>query len=180
MNKNIIFSLCLFPLTNIGMFLFCGDAFKFDSALILMLKQLIIYLLIAFAEELFFRGLVLNELVFSYNWQPSKASFIISILFGLLHLLNVNSYASWAYALIQSICAFGVSFNLSAIFVKTKSLWWCVCIHALTNISSILSNCTSNEQPLVLSNGESMIFLLMSFVYLFNGIKILDDTIGGK
>jgi membrane protease YdiL (CAAX protease family) len=130
---------------------------------------------ISCAEELFFRGFVLRELLFNYVWQPIRASLIVSFLFGVLHLLNVNSYATWGYAIVQSICAFAISFNLCAIFIETKSLLWCVLIHALINITSIGLEYCANGQQLSLSNFESIIFLSVSSIYLISGIKMLNN-----
>ena len=142
-----------------------------------MIREFVRLSFAAVAEELFFRGLVLRELVFSYRWQSIRVSLIVSLVFGVLHLLNVNSYATWSYAIVQSICAFAVSFNLCAIFIKTKSLLWCVIIHALINITSIGVDCGVNRQHLLLSNLESIIFLSVSFIYLVNSIKMLNSEI---
>ena len=116
-----------------------------------------------------------TKLVFSFNWQPVRASSIVSIAFGILHLLNVNSYATWNYAIVQSICALAVSFNLCAIFINTKRLLWCVGVHAMINITSIGLECSAVGQQLALSNIESIIFLSVSFIYLVNGIKMLNN-----
>ena len=114
-------------------------------------------------------------MVFTYNWQPVSASFIVSTVFGILHLFNVNSYATWNYAIVQSICAFAVSFNLCAVFINTKRLLWCVVIHAMINITSIGLECSVDGQRLLLSNLESIIFLSVSFIYLVSGIKMLNN-----
>jgi hypothetical protein len=82
---------------------------------------------------------------------------------------------------VQGICAFAVSFNLCAIFIKTKSLLWCVIIHDLINITSIGVDWSAIGQPLRMSNAESIVFLSVSFIYLVNGIKMLNsEMVEGK
>ena len=174
-DKYILLSILLFPLVNIGWLLFGGSVVEIEYNSEFLAKQIAICLFVGLAEELFFRGLVLRELVFGYNWRHFLASVVVSFVFGVLHLLNVNSYATWNYAIMQSICAFKISFNLCAIFIKTKKLIWCVLIHSLINITSIGVGCSANGKQLVLSNIESIIFLSVSFIYLVNGIKMLNN-----
>ena len=174
LNKTIFSSILLFPLVNV-IFVLCNGNVLELLELNFVVKKLTICLGVAIAEELFFRGLVLRELVFGYNWRYVRASVVVSLIFGVLHLLNVNSYATWSYAIVQSICAFAVSFNLCAIFIKTKSLLWCVIIHALINITSIGLEYCANGQQLPLSNFDSVLFLSVSFIYLISGIKMLND-----
>ena len=171
--KDILLSMLLFPLSNVFLFLISDNVFEKD--LTFFVRKLVICLSVAIAEELFFRGLLLREMVFSYNWQPVRASLIVSVLFGVLHLLNVNSYVMWSYALVQSICAFAVSVNICAVFINTKSLLWCIAIHTMINITSIGWECSTNGKQLVLSNIESIIFLSVSFIYLVNGMKMLNN-----
>ena len=177
LSKYILLSILLFPLVNIGLRLFGSNVVEVGCNLEFWVKQIAICLLVAIAEELFFRGFILLELVFNYNWLPVRASVLVSLVFGILHLLNVNSYATWGYATVQSICAVAVSFNLCAIFIKTKSVLWCVIIHSLINITSMGKGANSIDGPLVLNNMEAIIFLLISFVYLLSGIKMLNNKI---
>ena len=175
LSRTIRLSILLFPLTNVVICLFYGAINALDLDSFVLFKQFLFCFSVAIAEELFFRGLLLRELVFSYNWQPVRASLIVSSLFGVLHLLNVNSYATWNYAIVQSICAFAVSVNICAVFINTKRLLWCVVIHMMINITSIGWECSANGKQLVLSNIESIIFLSVSFIYLVNGIKMLNN-----
>ena len=171
----ILVSVLLLPFANIGMFLSEINDEIASIDLISFVQHLAICICVAVAEELLFRGLVLREMVFCYNLQPIRASLIVSIAFGILHLLNVNSYATWGYAIVQSICAFAVSFNICAVFINTKSLLWCIAIHAMINITSIGFEGSTKGQQLLLSNLESIIFLSVSFIYLMIGIKMLNN-----
>ena len=165
----------LFPITNILVAFIKNDGLLFGLTEILNFWNVVTILFVAVAEELFFRGFILQELIFSYNWRHVRASVVVSFIFGGLHLLNVNSYATWSYAIVQSICAFAVSFNLCAIFIKTKSLLWCVIIHTLINITSTGLEYCADGQRLPLSNFESIIFLSVSFIYFIIGMKMLNS-----
>ena len=174
-NKSRLLSLLLFPLTNIVLFVFNNGGAYLDCSCIFIIETIAINFAIALAEELFFRGLLLREMVFGFEIRPMIASVVVSIAFGVMHLLNVNSYATWNYAILQSICAFAVSINLSAIFIKSKSLLWCVAVHGLINMTSV--GLEFNNERFVLGNIEYVIFLLVSFIYLIYGVKMLNDEV---
>lgn len=177
--KYIWLVMALLPLTNVGLFICNGNIAFADYSWYFFLQQFAICIAVALAEELFFRGLLLRELVFNYKWRAIKASLLVSLAFGFLHLVNVNSYATLGYAIVQSVCAFAVSFNLSAIFIRTQSLWICVLVHALINITSIGLDIGNHDAQLFLSSEEAIIFLLVSFTYLVCGIKMLNHMAEG-
>lgn len=173
--KNIGLSVLLFPLVNIALSVFGSRGNGLEYAWHFLIEQLAICIAVAFAEELFFRGLLLRELVFSFKVRTIVASLLVSFVFGILHLVNVNSYATWCYAIVQSLCAFAFSFNLSAIFVSTQKLWICVLIHALINITSIGVENSNQIAKLTVGIEETIIFLLVSFIYLVSGVKMLNQ-----
>lgn len=174
-NKSILLSLFLFPLTNIVLFIFNNLEAGLDCSWFFIVELITINFAVAIAEELFFRGLLLREMVFGSEIRPMIASVVVSIAFGVMHLLNVNSYATWNYVLVQSICAFAVSINLSAIFIKSESLLCCIAVHSLINITSV--GLEFNNERFVLGNIEYVIFLLVSFIYLIEGVKMLNDEV---
>jgi len=177
--KYIWLSVLLFPLANVGLLICNGNIAFAEYSWCFLLQQLAICIAVASAEELFFRGLLLRELIFHYKWRASTASLLVSLAFGVLHLVNVNSYASLGYAIVQSVCAFAVSFNLSAIFIRTQRLWICVLIHALINITSIGLDIGTQTAQLFLSSEEEIVFLFVSFIYLVCGIKMLNNMAEG-
>ena len=112
----------------------------------------------------------MSELLFSFQVKPILAGIIVSALFGALHLLNTFSYATLHYAIVQSLCAFAMSFNLSAIYYKFKSIVPCIIIHALINITSIgLGN---GVEKLSLNIFEVAMFLIVAILYLFHGYRL--------
>lgn len=170
--KSILPALLLFPVVNLGLtFLKYSTgviAIKFDAYC--FFKELALLIFVAVAEELFFRGLVFREIVFGYKYNPVLSAIVVSALFGAPHLLNTFSYATLHYAIVQTLCAFAISFNLSAIYYRFKSIVSCVVIHALINITSIgLGN---GVEKLSLNSFEVAMFLIVAVLYLFHGYRL--------
>lgn len=171
-DKSILPVLLLFPVVNLGItfWKYSSGNIATNIDAVLFLKEVALLIIVAIAEELFFRGLVFRELVFSFKYKPVLSAIVVSSLFGVLHLLNIFSYASLHYAIVQSMCAFAISFNLSAIYYKFKSIVPCVVIHAVINITSI--GLGSGLEKLSLNSFEATVFLTVAVLYLVHGYKL--------
>lgn len=170
-DKIIFFQLLLFPLANIGL---ATWNLRLESTVanietFFLLKEVALLIFVAIAEELFFRGLLLRELIFSYKYKSITSAVLVSALFGTLHILNFFSYANFNYAILQGFCAFAVGFDLSAVYCKFKSVVPCILIHAIINVTSI--GLDSNTTKLVLTNFEVIVFLLVAVLYLLHGYR---------
>ena len=171
LDKSILPALLLFPMVNL-----CLTFWEYNSGnttvnidVSLFSEEAALLVFVAVAEELFFRGLLLRELIFGYKYKPITSAVFVSALFGIMHIFNVFSYASFYYAILQGFCAFAVGFDLSAIYCKFKSVAPCIAVHALINVTSIgLDNSTTK---LALTNFESTVFLLVAVLYLLQGYK---------
>lgn len=171
-NKSILPALLMFPMVNLGLTFweYSNGNVAINIDFFLFLKEVAVVIFVAIAEELFFRGLVFRELVFCYKYKPVLAALGVSALFGTLHLLNIFSYATLYYSIVQSLCAFAISFNLSAVYYKLKSIVPCIVIHALINITSIgLGN---GVGKLSLNSFEVAMFLIVAVLYLFHGYRL--------
>ena len=175
LDKSIWPSLLLFPLANMGLFFFLsGNAASFANIdVFTIVKQLVLLILVAVAEELFFRDLLLRELLFSFQVKPILAGIIVSAVFGALHLMNVFSYASLTYAIVQGLCAFAVGFDLAAIYYRFKSVVPCILVHALINITSI--GLGDGTEKLVLTNVEVGILLFVAVLYFMHGYQMFNS-----
>ncbi len=172
LDKSILPALLLFPMVNL-----CLTFWEYTSGnttvnidVSLFLKEAALLILVAIAEELFFRGMLFHELVFSYNVKSTLAALGVSILFGALHLLNIFSYATLHYAIVQALCAFAISFNLSAIYYRFKSIVPCIVIHSLINITAI--GLDSGLVKLSLNSFEATVFLIVAVLYLVHGYRL--------
>ena len=86
----------------------------------LIIAIIYIGILPAFAEEMFFRGLILDG--FIKNYSKRKAIIISALLFGLIHL------NPW-----QFLSAFIMGLFTAWICIETGSIWLCIYIHLFNN-----------------------------------------------
>lgn len=106
----------------------------------LFIMSMIAYFLVGFSEELCFRGIVLKMWINQdreKNRSWIKPTLVISIVFGLVHLVNLSNglhFANIIYTLAQVLFAsmYGVIF--SGIMRKTNSVLCCGLIHGTINL----------------------------------------------
>lgn len=158
------FRMGLFPL--LALFLcFAGDIFLFFKFVNLLVSQdflnesklvfsgpfslllaLFFYTAVGFSEELCFRGILLKFWLLHFtenNKGRIKAAFLTSMLFGLVHLVNLSNglnAANVIYTLSQILFATMYGIFFTAIFYKTKSIWLCGLIHGMINFVGNISD----------------------------------------
>ena len=120
----------------------------------------------AVAEELFFRSFLQNYLRGKCGGREILSAFLVNILFAASHVMNLFSYATPVYAAVQTLCAFGVGFSLSAIYVRTGKIGICIFIHLLINLTGIFVGTS-------LSETEAALYLAVAFVYALHGFLFL-------
>jgi hypothetical protein len=90
-----------------------------------LLLSALIFTIVAFTEEIVFRGYILNNLMESFNkWI---ALLISSALFALLHITNPD------VSLISIIAIFIAGILLGINYIYTKNLWFGICLHFAWN-----------------------------------------------
>ncbi len=94
-------------------------------------------LIVAWTEEAFFRGLVLQTLL------PAgirTAVIVSAVLFGLPHLFNAFG-GLWdpLFVIANTVAAIGIGIVLAALVIRTGTIWPPVMIHALVNFTALLS-----------------------------------------
>ncbi len=160
----INFRMGLFPL--LALFIcFAGDIYLFFKYVNLIASQgflnenklvfsgpfslflaLFVYIAVGFSEELCFRGILLKFWSSHYtdnNNGRIKAAFITSMLFGLIHLVNLSNglnAANVIYTLTQILFATMYGMFFSAILYKTNSIWLCGLIHGMINFIGNISD----------------------------------------
>ncbi len=105
------------------------------GGLLLTFELLLIALLIGFAEETIYRGLMLNALKARGHWT---AAIVTSVLFGVSHSLNLLSGKSGAEILIQVAYALAIGFGFAAVALRTGLIWPLILVHALINFTSFI------------------------------------------
>jgi membrane protease YdiL (CAAX protease family) len=88
-----------------------------------LLALLLVGVLAPVLEEWLFRGVLLPGL--ARNYGPTKAILQTSLLFGIIHF-NPS----------QSLSAFLIGLFLGWVYLRTRSLWACILVHATNNILS--------------------------------------------
>jgi len=93
-------------------------------------------ILVGFAEESVFRGLIFTTLL---PTGTTRAVVISSFFFAAPHLLNIIG-GIWnpAFAVVDSVTAFGIGITFAAIRLRTGSIWPLVGLHALFDFCSLI------------------------------------------
>ena len=103
---------------------------------VLVLTQLlIITLMVGFAEEAIFRGLMLNALKSRGAWT---AAIVTSLLFGLSHSLNALSGKNLADVAVQILYALAIGFAFAALVLKKGIIWPLVLAHFLIDFTAMI------------------------------------------
>jgi membrane protease YdiL (CAAX protease family) len=94
-------------------------------------------LVIALAEEIFFRGLILQALV---PVGVRRTVILSAVLFGLPHLFNAAG-GVWdpLFTVADTFAAFGIGVAFAALLFRTGTIWPLIFIHALVNFTALLA-----------------------------------------
>ena len=137
------------------------------TSLMLLAEFFVITLLIGFAEEAIFRGLMLHALKAAGFW---RAAIITAFLFGLSHALNGLAGKSMEETAAQIFYAVAFGFTFAALVLKKGMLWPLVLVHFLIDFASFLERpgfTIAPEWNLLLVVGLAVIFTVYgAFVML--------------
>lgn len=116
-------------------------------------------LIVAFVEEVLYRGIILNNLK-----QKSISYAVIgsSIMFGFSHLITAAGGKSLIDVIYQVVMAIVVGLILGLIIVYTNNIYICIGYHFLNNVFVSISGSFGSNDQLI-----SYILLLVLVVYLF-------------
>lgn len=122
-------------------------------------QLLIITLMVGFAEEAIFRGLMLNALKPQGTWT---AVIVTSLLFGLSHSLNVLSGKNLADVAVQILYALSIGFAFAALVLKKGIIWPLVLAHFLIDFTAMIGR--TDFSPVLNSIlGVAIAFVLGSY-----------------
>ena len=93
---------------------------------IFVISIILVGIIPAFTEEMFFRGIILNG--FKENYSERKAIIASALLFGIIHL------NPWKF-----ISAFIIGLFSAWICIRTNSIILCIYIHFFNNIISVIA-----------------------------------------
>lgn len=109
----------------------------------MVLAILPLTLAVGFAEELYFRGLIIS---FLKEKGPAQVVLVSSVLFGLGHIFNVLSGKSLAQTLLQIMFALLFGAAAALIAVATQSIALTIIWHIIHNFSAMIT--ASNNGPM--------------------------------
>ena len=96
-----------------------------------LIMSILAFTIISIAEEMFFRGYILRNLMISFN--KSLALVISSFIFAIFHSLNPN------INLIGFLCILVGGFLLGISYIYTKNLWFPIALHFIWNLFQSLA-----------------------------------------
>lgn len=100
----------------------------------------------AFLEEAVFRGFVLRTLDTRWGWK--LATFVVSVLFGCVHIVNTLSSGDLSWQGVLGI-VIGAGVFLSAAYFVTRRLWFVIGVHLMWNfmLGGVFGQTVSGVQP---------------------------------
>jgi membrane protease YdiL (CAAX protease family) len=135
----------------------------------MILLFIVFSLVVGFAEETFFRGLILPTLLPVGIW---RAVLISAILFAVPHLLNaVGGIWDPLFTVADSVAAFGIGIAFAALLIRTGSIWPLIGIHAFVNFTALLS-LGSLSIP-AQSTGQLAVTLVVGIMMTIYGVYLL-------
>lgn len=99
---------------------------------------ILFYLLVGLFEELYCRGILLNIVLRHLpqkTWAMWTAVIVSSLIFGLWHISNLSTGASFEGVLIQVTYAVEIGVFLAAVYLRTNSLLFVSLLHGLWDIA---------------------------------------------
>jgi len=141
-----------------------------------VLFMLVLTALNGFAEEVFYRGLMLRALVEKGVW---RALLITSLIFAFTHSMNVLTGWSPERVLWQLCYSFAIGFGWAAFALRTGTIWPLILIHFLNNFFS-LSGSGSVIQTGELSTGSRCIMLFYTVAFILYGVLVTRSHVKAK
>jgi uncharacterized protein len=109
------------------------DRFGLEEIISILIGSFCLMIFVALAEELVFRGMAAREWAVKYGWMV--AIILGGLYFGAIHLLPMISKISLQDSLRIMLAALAVSFLLTALYIRGRSLWLPLGLHVGWNFS---------------------------------------------
>lgn len=161
-----------------------GSKINYDN-----LISLIVYaILIGLFEEIFFRGIIENELLecLSDNKKQILTSIILSgMIFGAVHLTNLFMGQDLLTTMMQFVQTTAIGILFGTIYYKTRNIWALVFLHSFYDFAVFLSEanlilgCGYIENvPISITVFSMVSSLILSLVYIVYAFSLLESSKG--
>lgn len=158
-NKVILFiTLIVMPLVNLIF------GFSINYSLKQTLLILITMIGTGFMEEILFRSHLIRQY---QKFGDTYAVLLSSMIFSLLHILNITSGMDIFVNILQIISSFMIGIMFSTIFIKTDSIVLCIMSHSLINISSMFTSQSLNKVGFIVIDVIYIFVSLLVTIYIY-------------
>lgn len=150
------------------------------------LMSLVIYVvLIGFFEEIFFRGIIENELLekYSSNKKEILISIIISgVVFGAVHLTNLLAGQDLLTTMMQFVQTTAIGILFGMVYYKTRNVWAMIFLHSFYDFSVLLSEVNLvtdcgyvSNVPISITAASMVASIILSLIYLIYSASIFEE-----
>ena len=150
------------------------------------LISLVIYVvLIGFFEEIFFRGIIENELLekYSSNKKEILISIIISgVVFGAVHLTNLLAGQDLLTTMMQFVQTTAIGILFGTVYYKTRNVWSMIFLHSFYDFSVLLSEVNLvtdcgyvSNVPISITAASMVASIILSLIYLLYSASIFEE-----
>lgn len=129
---------------------------------------LAITLMVGFAEETIFRGLMLQALKLLGHW---RAAIITALLFGLTHAMNALTGKNLGESMMQIGYAVAIGFAYAALALKKDGLWLLILAHFLTDFVFFIQKPGFSLPPF----WQSFLVISLTVVFTVYGIFLMQQ-----
>jgi membrane protease YdiL (CAAX protease family) len=126
------------------------------------LNFFLLALMVGFAEEVFFRGLMLRSMLAKGRWA---AVIVTAVLFGLTHALNMFAGANTTYTLLQIGYALAIGFCFAAMALHTGTIIPLILAHFLTDLLGFWAGGLGTAEPTTIDFAISIAYVLLFTAY---------------
>ncbi len=146
---------------------------------VVVIEFAVVSVLVGFAEETFFRGLILQSLVPA---GVAKAVIVSAALFALPHLANaIGGLWDPVFTIADTIAAFGIGVTFAALLIRTGTIWPLIGLHALVDFGSLLATGTllvpaQSSADIAITVGTGVLLTVYGFILLRTGRKKIPDS----
>ena len=150
------------------------------------LMSLVIYVvLIGLFEEIFFRGIIENELLekYSSNKKEILISIIISgVVFGAVHLTNLLAGQDLLKTMMQFVQTTAIGILFGMVYYKTRNIWAMIFLHSFYDFSVLLSEVNlatdcgyASNVPISITAASMVASIILSLIYLLYSASIFEE-----
>ncbi len=164
--------------TTIILWISAYIVFKFRGGDLLLLRYPLYYVILIIPEmiigggleEIGWRGYLLPQLLEKFS--PFISTLILGCIWAIWHLpmwFVIGSHQQDTQFIPFALSCIATSFVMTPLFIKTKSIWLCILLHAIDNACAyVFTISTDSNYMVAVATLIASIILFYIFMYIFN------------